>query len=253
MFKRYKGLSHTVFFIILVLLASCKPVYHLAKVEKSSQSVQPGAIDTKVDQSIAPYRNQLTEAMETVIGRCTKTMIKDRPESPLGNWFGDALVAIANTVSSSPVDFAVQNFGGIRISNLTAGPVKVGTIYELMPFDNYLIILTLDSTELIQFINHMAASGGWPISKGITYSIRDGHAENILLNGEAIRGDRGYRVALPDYVANGGDNCDFFKDNPQETTGLLIRDGLIQYVKEETEKGHTIDAVKDGRVKLINE
>ena len=67
MFKHYKGLSHTVFFIILVLLASCKPVYHLAKVEKSSQSVQPGAIDTKVDQSIAPYRNQLTEAMEAVI------------------------------------------------------------------------------------------------------------------------------------------------------------------------------------------
>lgn len=41
MFKRYKGLSHTVFFIILVLLASCKPVYHLAKVENQVNLFNP--------------------------------------------------------------------------------------------------------------------------------------------------------------------------------------------------------------------
>lgn len=253
MFNRNFAPIRSLTFALLVLVTGCKPVYHLARIEKESQSVQPGNIDQEMDATIAPYRAQLTDAMETVIGQCTKTMVKERPESTLSNWFGDALVAIGNTASSKPVDFAVQNFGGIRISNLTAGPVKVGTIYELMPFDNYLVILTLDSAELVQFINHMAATGGWPISRGIHYAIRDGHAENILFEGKPIDASRTYRVALPDYVANGGDNCDFLKDNPQEQTGLLIRDGLIEYVKAETKKGHAIEAVKDGRIKIINQ
>ena len=254
MYNKYKPA------VILLLLTTgtaifnaCHPVYHLASIEKHSTQVQPGEIDNDMDAVIAPYRDKLQASMDEVIGQCAKTMIKERPESTLGNWFGDALKTMADRTSSKPVDFAVQNFGGIRVSNLVKGPVRVGTIYELMPFDNYLVIVSLDSSALLKLINQMASSDGWPISKEATYVIRDGQAENLRIDGRPVDGTRMYRIAMPDYIANGGDNCDFLKDYPQEQSGELIRDGLIQFVRDETKAGHPLSAALDGRIKIIKQ
>ena len=65
MFNRNFAPIRYLTFALLVLVAGCKPVYHLARIEKESQSVQPGNIDQEMDATIAPYRAQLTDAMET--------------------------------------------------------------------------------------------------------------------------------------------------------------------------------------------
>ena len=56
-----------------------------------------------------------------------------------------------------PVDFAVINYGGMRIPAIPKGPITRGKIFELMPFDNLLVVVRLDVSILTQFINHMAA------------------------------------------------------------------------------------------------
>jgi 2',3'-cyclic-nucleotide 2'-phosphodiesterase (5'-nucleotidase family) len=40
-----------------------------------------------------------------------------------------------------------------------------------------------------------------------------------------------YRVATSDYIANGGDRCDFLIGLKQNNAGLLLRDALLQYLK----------------------
>ena len=41
-----------------------------------------------------------------------------------------------------------------------------------------------------------------------------------------------YRILTNDYVANGGDNCDFLKNLKKETTGKLIRELMIDYIMD---------------------
>ncbi len=42
-----------------------------------------------------------------------------------------------------------------------------------------------------------------------------------------------YHIATNDYIANGGDHCDFLKDQKRVNTGLLIRDIVSNHIKRE--------------------
>jgi 2',3'-cyclic-nucleotide 2'-phosphodiesterase (5'-nucleotidase family) len=116
-----------------------------------------------------------------------------------------------------------------------------------MPFDNMLVVLTTDSAGVYQFISHMANRGGWPIS-GVRYSIRESKPENIFVGGQQLRGARQYAFTLPDYVANGGDNCDFLKTMKREDLNKLMRDAFIEGVIETTKQGKLVDAELDNRI-----
>lgn len=57
-----------------------------------------------------------------------------------------------------------------------------------------------------------------------------------------------FLIATNDYVANGGDQCEFLKACPQMHTGLLVRDAVTDYVRV---KQHLIpDSLP--RIKLKN-
>ncbi len=240
-------------FILLIfswlLAVNCSSVLHIAKVEnravKMDTSVMP---DTEISAMITPYKSELDAEMNGVIGRCKSPLIKSRPESTLGNWVGDALYKIGSELDDGPIDFAVQNYGGIRTPQLQ-GEITTGNIFELMPFDNSLVVLDFEADELLHFIQHMAASGGWPGSKHLRYRIDNNRAKDITINGEAIDMNRIYRVALPDYIANGGDSAFFLTDNPRKDLNHLIRDALIILVKESTKRGKLITSELDGRIK----
>ena len=198
---------------------------------------------------IDPYKMELDERMAEPIGYVAEAMPKARPESTLGNWLADLLAEQANRLSTQPVDFAIQNYGGIRIPELPAGPLNVGKVYELMPFDNMLVILELDVELLRTFCNQMAADGGWPQSAALRYVINDQQAEDIRINGEPIKSGTTYRVALPDYIANGGGDCDFLVEQEQENTGRLIRDLIIEHVRAQgSTAGDPINSQLDGRL-----
>ena len=47
-----------------------------------------------------------------------------------------------------------------------------------------------------------------------------------------IENDSTYHIATNDYVANGGDNCNFLKDQKRINTGLLIRDLVSNYIRQ---------------------
>ena len=46
------------------------------------------------------------------------------------------------------VDFVVLNYGGLRIQSMAAGPITMSKVYELMPFDNTLVVVDLLGSEL---------------------------------------------------------------------------------------------------------
>ncbi|NNK89244.1 MAG: hypothetical protein HKO89_01435, partial [Saprospiraceae bacterium] len=50
------------------------------------------------------------------------------------------------------------------------------------------------------------------------------------------------------YIANGGDNCDFLIDVPQDNSGLFIREVIIEHLEELMAKGDKIIIDKSKRI-----
>ena len=240
---------------IALALPSCHTYYTPSEAESRNLRVRdfaPPGQDTEahpLDEIIAPYKESLDERMNTVIGRANKTLTKQRPESTLGNWMADAMQNQVNELDVQPVDVSIQNHGGIRVPELNEGDVTVRHIYELMPFDNLMVILDLSGPMTQRFFDHMAEDGGWPISSGASYVLLQKKAQQLTIGGEAIQADKVYRIAMPDYIANGGGDCDFLRDIPQENTGMLVRDLLIKEVAARSAAGEPITAKVDGRVR----
>jgi 2',3'-cyclic-nucleotide 2'-phosphodiesterase (5'-nucleotidase family) len=155
--------------------------------------------------------------------------------------------AMAEKYYQTTVDAAFINYGGIRLNVIKAGAITRGKIFELMPFDNIIILQKIKGSVLQQFLDHIVGRGGWPVA-GTTMQIKDKKAVNVLIAGKPIDPNMTYTIANSDYVANGGDNSDMLRTIPQINNGFLLRDALIEYVKALTQKGESITATIQNRV-----
>lgn len=240
------------YFIAPLLLVSCK-VNHLADVHVSTYRVaemEQVREDSFALAMIAPYKVQVVSEMDKVIGRATETMYKELPEGTLGNWMADVVLHQGRMYDGGSIDCALLNSGGIRIPALQAGDITKGLVFELMPFDNQLVVVEMSGEILTQLADRIAEKGGWPISDGLTFGIREGRAIQIMIQGKAITPSQTYRVLLPDYIANGGDDCFFLKDQPQKELGVLVRDAIIEKIMEDTRKGKDQEPGILGRISI---
>lgn len=237
----------------MAMLTSCHRIWHEATHEYTGYAIDNDlARDSTLEQYLLPYRQQLAKTMDDTVALLSRTLTLEQPESTLGNFLADLIQTEAERVSGKPVDLAIQNYGGVRRNSLAVGPLRMGMIYELMPFDNLIVILELDAEGLEQLITFMTGKGGWPVSKAVRYQIRDGNPQAILVNNRPIEANRTYFVAMPDYIANGGDRCDFLIGYPRTNLGLLVRDAIIHHCRGRMENGVTIDAVLDGRITIVD-
>lgn len=236
---------------VIALLGSCKTseVTHLADIDSRAYRISNRTtnIDDGVETLIAPYRDQLSAKMDVVLIYNEAEMSKGRPNSSLGEWLGDVIKDIAQK-NGHEVDFAVQNYGGIRIPSLAKGDVTVGKIYELMPFDNLVSVLEVKGGVIKQFCDKMAMSGGWPISEGLEFTIQDTVAQNIMVSGAPLDLSGDYKIAVPDYVANGGNDCSFLQEIDQQIVDVLIRDGIIDWLKDLAATGANLHIKTQGRI-----
>ncbi|MGH1339244.1 MAG: 5'-nucleotidase C-terminal domain-containing protein [Aureispira sp.] len=230
----------------ITFLMACQPQMHFCRTESNNAGItEVKEQDDKIVAMIAPYKKQLGQEMDAKIGEVAKTLTKALPESTLGNWSADVVQVIAKKYTKETVDFTVLNYGGLRIPSLPKGPLTKGKIYELMPFDNYIVLVKMKGAELSQLFNHVAVKGGWPISGELKLVIDGEKATQVLLNGKPLDANKEYHVATNDYLAKGGDQCAFFVNKEKIKTGILIRDAMIEYVKNTTTP---IDANIEGRI-----
>lgn len=233
--------SSLLFIIVSVLvLAGCSARYQPQKLQYSQYRITPQqAPDSGLLVMLSPYRDSVNRSMNDVLATLEVALEKKQPEGPLGNLLADALLTMAREKFATRVDAAVINYGGIRITQVAAGPMTRGKVFELMPFDNLLILQKLPGSVLQQFLDLTAARGGWPFA-GITYVIRDKKATEVRVGGEPLDPAREYVLANSDYVANGGDNADMLRPIPQITNGYLMRDAIIDYLIQFTKSGRPV-------------
>ena len=239
---------HYLFAFLILSGVSCSTHTHIADIDTSyyrmSYKVES---DSDIDAMVEPYKSQLDAKMSKVLAYNPEKMSRARPSSDLGNWFADVLLEISNDLYSN-VDVAFQNYGGIRIPTLGKGDVTVGKIYELMPFDNTLVVIDMSGKELMLLLNRIAEKGGWPISSTCSFTIKHDKAVDVIIHEKSLDPSGQYRVALPDYIANGGDKCDFLIDMKRQDKSLLIRDLLVEYLSNL--KGDDRNIKKDNTIRI---
>ena len=211
----------------------------------SAQAPDAGAADY-----IKPYHEQVERQMQVVIGTAPVALGKNPGENPIVNFVADLQrTAASQYFKGQPIDLGVMTNGGMR-NALPAGPITLGNVFELMPFENELLVLDAPGPVVAQLFNYAA-----PIRmalSGATYQVGpDGHAQNILIGGRPFDPTRTYSIAISDYLAGGGDHMDFLKGAPIRHTGLLLRSVIVDHIKALTAAGQPVTARVEGRVKVL--
>ncbi|HRG81981.1 MAG TPA: 5'-nucleotidase C-terminal domain-containing protein [Chitinophagaceae bacterium] len=239
-----------IFLALLLLFTgySCTTSYQTSALQYKSYRISDGQQkDSSLLTFLKPYGEQVNKTMNEVVGVAAISLDKAQPECTLGNMMVDAFMTMAAEKYNTKVDGALVNFGGIRLTQLPKGNITTGKIFELMPFDNLLLLQKMKGSVLQQVLDLAAAKGGWPLA-GITMQIRDKKAVNVKVGGQPLDMNATYTIANSDFIANGGDNADMLRTIPQITNGYLMRDAIIDYIRKHKAEGKEISSTIENRV-----
>ncbi|HPT42256.1 MAG TPA: 5'-nucleotidase C-terminal domain-containing protein [Paludibacteraceae bacterium] len=245
-------MNKSVLFVLVILLSiGCTPRKWSMTGYKTSKIAIDASSDSLADKQmlafIQPVKQKLDKEMNQVVGFSEVEMKSDKPESLLSNWTSDIYRLAASEFLKQPVDIAVVNMGSLR-SQLPAGNLTVRDIFQLMPFENELVILWLKGSEVSRLLGIFAKEGGQGVS-GISMEIVDGKAQNVRVGGEPLDVDKLYSIATNDFLAGGNDRMvPLATPEKRVDTGLKIRNILMEYVIRENRNGNKINAKLDGRI-----
>lgn len=239
--------------LIVSLSSSCRTKLVPSTMQEQYYTIDHNIIaDTMILNYYKPYKEKLDAEMNRIIGFSNQHLSKPAsPETLVGNFFVDALLWKGKQLDpETQLSFATK--GGIR-SDLKQGKVTVGNIFELMPFENKITILTLKGEDVIRLGDFLIKTSGQPIA-GIKLIVEDREIKTFTVNDQSIDPTLTYKIVTYDYLANGGDYIDFF-DHVIERKDyeIPVRDALIEYVQVITDLGENIDVKLDGRIQITDE
>lgn len=239
-----QGLSSYFLSILIAVLinSGCSETYLIT--ESSSKLIPVDSttinyMDTVVNNIIAPYRHEMKEQMMQIIGIADQEITADQPHF-LGNTIAKGVLKIAReNYKTGQIDFCILNNGGIR-NNIPKGPILVQTIYEVLPFENELVVTHLSSFELGQMFDYIGTKGAQPISD-IQLKYKGRNFTEATISNSELDNRKIYRVLTIDFLLKGGDGMLFFKNSERnDFLGITIRDAFIQYIKTENSQGKNI-------------
>lgn len=244
--------THFFFLLYFFVFFNCnEQKKYIVKVEgKQLQITDSITSNTDIESIIKPFRNHIEKDLDSVLSYSVDTYTKSNGNfnTAIGNFMADAVFNEANPIfnkkTGKNIDMVLLNHGGIR-AILPKGNITKRTAYQIMPFENNVIVCALKGTQVNLLINYLCAKKkAHPISKlklGIDKNFKIIDAN---IDGKKIEAHKTYYVATSDYLYNGGDNMTFFK--PNDSIYILnykIRNVLIDTFK----KTDTIQPIIDDR------
>lgn len=205
-----------------------------------------------VQAVIRPYSDSIENDMSKLVAVSATPLKRGKPESNLTNLIADIMFETgtkyceSNHLNIHP-ELSYVNYGGLRAS-LPQGNITVGNLFELMPFENELVLIKISGESVRKMADRIAARGGEGIA-GFKLGISNEKVSTLKIDKSDLDPNASYWLVTNDYVANGGDQMSMFL-NPEDrkNTKLKIRDVLITALGERYKKSGIILVKEDGRI-----
>lgn len=253
--KKSNFLSHLfVLFLTFIFFVSCveKKVY-VNTIEGKQIAITSSLPEvSEIDSFIKPYREKIDKDMNEVLAFAPETLEKSKGEwqTTIGNLQADITLESANKIfklrENKTVDVCLLNHGGIR-SVINKGNVTTRTAFELMPFENSLVVVAMKGEQIMEMVDYIIKEKKPHPLAGLTFVIdKNNVAKNSWIKGVPVDVEQIYYVATNDYLYNGGDSMFFFKKGiAVYDLDYKLRNVWIDYFKEVD----TIPIIKDIRIK----
>ncbi len=252
------------FFLSVIAICAiqtiCEPLYAQYTPVKFTyesirvNSIYAGGSDTVITNIIKPYKLSIQKEMNVVLATSVSPIFAEKPEGSLNNLVADAVFEIGKlqykNSATGPIDFCLLNYGGLR-KGLPEGDIIVENVYELMPFDNKLCVISLEGEQVVELFDFLASKNeGHPIAN-CKLVVEKGVVKDVSVAGAPINKDKIYKVVTNDYLSTGNDGMYFFKKAVRvEEIDFLIRDAIVEYIRIIGSKPLNIQ--KDGRFVIKN-
>jgi 2',3'-cyclic-nucleotide 2'-phosphodiesterase (5'-nucleotidase family) len=232
-----------------------------------------GAANCQVQDIVARYERQVNSLLQRAIGETQVDLdgqhVRER-ETNLGDFVADVMRQTAGA------EAALINGGTIR-TGIAQGKITVKDIYAVLPFDNYLVAISLTGAQLKAALEHGVArleepSGSFPQVSGLTFTYSrsapaGSRVKDVIVGGRPLDPQKEYVVATNDYLVAGGDGYTAFGEALKSAgdyanlggaltssklayndPGTWLRDLVITAIR--TRK--TIAPQVDGRIKAVD-
>ena len=209
--------------------------------------------DPDMAARVAGWNAWVAALAATPVGRNARALTRGGRggESLLGNLVTDAMRA------ASKADLAFTNGGGLR-ADLPEGPITKGTVYEVMPFDNTIVLVPLTGAEVRSMLEDGLARGRVALQSGVRFRCDLSRPERqrlvsiTMADGTPLDEARTYSVAVNNFMAAGGDDYDtLLRAHDKTETETLVRDALERYIVERSRDG-VLDVQPDGRIERVD-
>jgi len=217
--------------------------------------------DVEVMALLTPFLEQADASLGEVVGEATDTFIFGNRltrygETAIGNMIADGMAWYMRNVLNQNLDFAFVNGGNIR-TELPAGELTREHILTVLPFTNFLHIVSLSGLEVIELFEFIATipqgNGGFPqFSSEVRYTLNlsERTITNLTIGGVPVDPNRTYRFTTNDFLLSGGDGYAVLtRARDPFNTSMLMSCVVIGYIQA---RG-SISPATDGRMVVIGE
>ncbi len=121
-----------------------------------------------------------------------------------------------------PCHFALLNHGGIR-SSIPKGDITNKSMYEIMPFENEMVILELSGRQMDSLLSYLSTKNIAAIS-GLELHVSGNTYTKATIAGLPFDSRRSYWIVANDFIQKGGDFFNMLKYPKQIIkTGIKLR------------------------------
>ena len=219
-----------------VSLSGARPVLALRDILPERTAPDP-AIDSLVRRVVEP--------LQPIVNRPIATLAGPMSDLVLGNFMADAFRAAGGG------DIGVMNRGGVR-APLDSGIVTYGELFEVAPFANMLVRLTMTGAGVRAWLEK--AVGQRPLSARLsgvvvtydsTRAVGDRIVSVTMSNGQPLANDRTYRFIYSDFLHANGDGLQATEGVQHvEELGIVDIDAITEWVR----RGSPVWPPRDQRI-----
>lgn len=212
------------------------------------------------------YYQDIEELLKEEVGKTDVFLDGEREnvrtkETNLGNLIADGMVWKLQQFIPD-VTIALQNGGGIRAS-IEKGPITMGDVRTVLPFDNALVALEVTGEELLRALEHSVRlypeqNGGFLQVSGIKFAFDPDKEPGNRVHSVKVRNTNGeyedldlykmYTIATNSFTAKGGDGFESFKEAYEDGRMTNIDVPDYEVFSEYLEKIGTVNIDVEGRI-----